>query len=63
MMDPDSNLGDPPPPTERIEGSLALTAVGVMKGASIVRTHDVATTRRFLQALHATNPASIGQNV
>jgi dihydropteroate synthase len=31
-------------PGERLPGSLALTAIGVFQGASIIRTHDVAAT-------------------
>jgi dihydropteroate synthase len=35
-------------PTERLEGSLAATAIAVLNGAHIVRTHDVMETKRFL---------------
>ena len=34
-----------PDTSERLAGSLAATAVAVMNGASIIRTHDVAETR------------------
>lgn len=40
-----------PYPTERLEASLAETAIAVMNGASIVRTHDVFTTHKFLSVL------------
>jgi len=36
------------PVYERLEGSLAAAAAGVMNGADIVRVHDVLETRRFL---------------
>ncbi|NNF04598.1 MAG: dihydropteroate synthase [Rhodothermales bacterium] len=45
---------DPRPPDARIAGSLAATAVGVLRGASIVRTHDVRHTVDFLRVLHRT---------
>lgn len=32
----------------RLEGSLAATAVGICRGADVIRVHDVAATRRFL---------------
>lgn len=42
-----------PTASERLEGSLAETAVAVLKGASIVRTHDVLPTKKFLAVLDA----------
>lgn len=45
---------NPPPPEERLAGSLGVTAVGVVRGASIVRTHDVAPTVEMLTLLNAT---------
>ncbi len=39
--------------TERLEASLAETAVAVLSGASIVRTHDVLPTVKFLAVLDA----------
>jgi dihydropteroate synthase len=42
-----------PGPSERLEASLAETAVAVLKGASIVRTHDVLPTVKFLAVLDA----------
>jgi dihydropteroate synthase len=37
------------PPDERLEGSLALTALSVAAGADIVRAHDVKETVRTVQ--------------
>lgn len=45
-------LGDAPS-SERLEGTLAAVAVGVTKGASIIRVHDVKETRRFLKVYGA----------
>ena len=42
---------DIPQPSERLEASLAETAIAVLHGASIVRTHDVLQTKRFLTVL------------
>jgi dihydropteroate synthase len=42
-----------PDESERLEASLAETAVAVLKGASIVRTHDVLPTKKFLTVLDA----------
>lgn len=44
----------PPPPSERLFGSLGVTAVAVLGGACIVRTHDVRETVDFLRVLHVT---------
>src|SRR5215831_8172866 len=48
-------LGLPQMPgvSERLEASLAETAVAVLNGASIVRTHDVLPTVKFLAVLDA----------
>jgi len=35
------------PVYERLEGSLAAAAAGVLNGADMVRVHDVRETRRF----------------
>lgn len=40
--------------SERLFGTLGATAVAVMRGASIVRTHDVGETVSFLRLLHET---------
>ncbi len=37
-------------PTTRIEAGLAAAAVAVLNGASIIRTHDVMQTKKFLTA-------------
>ncbi len=41
------------PPTERLEGSLAATAVAAWLGATVFRTHDVPATRRVLDMVAA----------
>jgi dihydropteroate synthase len=46
-------LAHMPGASERLEASLAETAVAVLKGASIVRTHDVLPTVQFLTVLDA----------
>lgn len=38
-------------PSERLEASLAETAVAVINGAKIIRTHDVLQTKKFLAVL------------
>jgi dihydropteroate synthase len=48
-------LESQPGPMERLEAALAETAVAVMNGARLIRTHDVLTTRRFVAALDALN--------
>jgi dihydropteroate synthase len=52
-----ATLGTPdaPAPTdERLFGSLGATAVAVMRGATLVRAHDVAATTQMLRVLGAT---------
>jgi dihydropteroate synthase len=48
-----TQLGLPtvPPPSERLEASLAETAVAVLQCVRIIRTHDVAETKRFVSIL------------
>jgi dihydropteroate synthase len=46
-------LSKMPDASERLEASLAETAVAVLKGASIVRTHDVLQMVKFLTVLDA----------
>lgn len=41
------------PPEERLEGTLAVVAVGVMKGANIVRVHDVKEALRAVKVADA----------
>jgi dihydropteroate synthase len=48
-------LKDIPSSTERLEGSLAETAIAVQNGASIIRTHDVIETKKFLAVLERFN--------
>jgi dihydropteroate synthase len=42
--------GVAPPPADRVEGSVATAAWAVLRGASMVRAHDVAVTVRALAA-------------
>jgi dihydropteroate synthase len=49
-----SDTGDPRPVGERLNGTLGVTAVAVLRGAGIVRTHDVRETRDFLIMLRET---------
>jgi dihydropteroate synthase len=48
----------PAPVEERLFGTLGATAVAVLRGASIVRTHDVRATADFLRVLAATVDAA-----
>lgn len=41
------------PVGERLEGTLALTALSVMKGAAFVRVHDVLQNKRVIEMLEA----------
>ncbi len=47
------------PPEERLEGSLAAVAAGVMNGAGVVRVHDVSPCRRVLDVLDAVREESV----
>ena len=47
------------PPEERLEGSLAAVAAGVMNGAAVVRVHDVRPCRRVLDVLDAVREESV----
>jgi dihydropteroate synthase len=49
-LEPD---GTPRPVDGRLYGSLAATAVAIMNGAAIIRTHDVRATRDVAQVVHA----------
>jgi dihydropteroate synthase len=42
-------LRSPGEADQRLEGSLAAAVIAAMKGASVVRVHDVAATRRALR--------------
>ena len=37
------------PPEQRLDGSLAATAIAVLNGASVIRTHDVSATRKAIE--------------
>ena len=41
------------PVTERVEGSLASAVIGIMRGCSFIRVHDVKETRRVLKMTEA----------
>ena len=58
----EADASELPAPEDRVAGSLAATGVAVRHGASIVRTHDVAATRQFLNVLDATIRACEGLN-
>ncbi len=45
-------MGDAPP-DQRLEGSLAVTALAVAEGARLLRVHDVAETVRAVRVAHA----------
>lgn len=45
--------GDPPPPDKRLFGALGATALAVLNGAAIIRTHDIRETVEMLMLLGA----------
>lgn len=52
------------PPTERLEGTLAATAVSAWLGARVFRTHDVVATRRVLDtvaSIRGTRPPAVSR--
>lgn len=49
------------PVEERLEGTLAAVAAAALKGAAIVRVHDVKPCRRVLEAIDAIRGASDGR--
>lgn len=51
----------PAPVSERLFGTLGVTAVAVLEGATIVRTHDVRPTVEFLRLLAHTRGAAHGK--
>ena len=42
-----------PDPADRLVGSLAATAVAVLKGANVIRTHDVRETLQTVRMVEA----------
>lgn len=46
-------LEEAPSPTQRLEAGLAETAIAVLHGASIIRTHDVAATKKCVAVVDA----------
>jgi dihydropteroate synthase len=51
LLQKELRLENIPSPFERLEASLAETAAAVLNGASIIRTHDVQETKKFLVVL------------
>ena len=52
------------PPDQRLEGSLAATAISAWHGARVYRTHDVRATRRVLDmvaSIQGTRPPSVAR--
>jgi dihydropteroate synthase len=52
------------PPDERLEGTLAATAVSAWQGAAVFRTHDVRATRRVLDmvaSIRGTRPPAVAR--
>jgi len=49
-------LLDRPEPDDRLAGSLAATAVAILNGAHMVRTHDVGATRDVIHMVEALRP-------
>ncbi len=52
------------PPDQRLEGSLAATAISAWHGARVFRTHDVRATRRVLDmvaSIQGTRPPSVAR--
>lgn len=50
---------DPAPVDNRLFGSLGVTAIAIMRGATLVRTHDVTATVEMLRAIGATLGATV----
>ena len=58
-------LGDeqfPAPAFERLFGSLGATAIAVVRGAAIVRTHDVAATAQMIRVMAVTEGLTVDAN-
>ena len=51
LLKQDLHLSKLPEANQRLEAGLAETAIAVLNGAAIVRTHDIAQTKRFLSVL------------
>jgi dihydropteroate synthase len=52
------------PPDQRLEGTLAATAISAWHGARVFRTHDVRATRRVLDmvaSIRGTRPPSVAR--
>ena len=58
-------LGDeqfPVPSFERLFGSLGATAIGALRGAAIVRTHDVGATAQMIRVMAVTEGMTVDSN-
>lgn len=51
ILQEELGLSEIPSPQERLEAGLAETAVALINGAHIIRTHDVAATKKFVATL------------
>lgn len=51
ILQKELHLDNSPGPLERLEGSLAETAIAIQNGAQIIRTHDVKETKKFIAIL------------
>lgn len=51
LLEQELHLKQTPGMSERLEAGLAETAIAILNGAAIVRTHDVEQTKRFLSIL------------
>lgn len=51
ILQDELKLSTLPSPTKRLEASLAETAIAVLNGVKIIRTHDVLETKKFLAVL------------
>ena len=52
------NAADPSPPAERLGGSIAACLIAVEQGASVLRVHDVQSTRQALLVARAVTSAT-----
>jgi dihydropteroate synthase len=48
---------DPSPPDQRLGGTIAASLLAVMRGAEVVRVHDLAPVKQALAVLRAIDPA------
>lgn len=53
--------GEPPPPTDRLEGSIATAVWALLKGARMVRVHDVEATVQAVRVIAGRVPGDVDQ--